>query len=276
MNRQIRISELSTLAGVPTSTIHYYVKEGLLPKPMKSGKTMAYYGDEHLERLQLIVRLREENNSIERIKEILHPAQTNCQDNPAGKTTKQRRADIIESAIHLFREKGFNDTSITDIIQHARAGRGTFYAYFTNKKELFLECADQIFNELDKDMREIREAADIPQKQSLRYMYFKSIYPRVSDMINLIRGASVSGQEVFTKKLDQLMKNLIDPIVDDVTMGINTGFYRDMDPELVAWMLMGATEYGSYLFYQTDPSQRDELYAAGLDLLINGLEQERP
>ena len=275
MKRQIRISALSALAGVPTSTIHYYVKEGLLPQPLKSGKTMAYYSDEHLERLQLIVKLRQENNSIERVKEILRPAQAGSQNSPAGKTT-QRREDIIESAIHLFREKGFNDTSITDITQHARAGRGTFYAYFTNKEELFFECADQIFKEIDKDTQEIQDETNIPHKQSLRYMYFKSIYPRVSDMINLIRGASVSGNEAFTKKLDQILKNLIGPIVDDVKRGIEQGLYREMDPELVAWMLLGATEYGSYLFYQTDPAQRDDLYAEGPDILFNGLGKERP
>jgi len=264
---------LSALAGVSTSTIHYYVKVGLLPKPLKSGKTMAYYSDEHLERLQLIVRLREEHNSVERIREILHPARAGSQDDrQTGKTTK-RREDIIDSAIHLFREKGFDDTSISDIIQHASAGRGTFYAYFTNKEELFFECADQIFKEIDRDMQEIQNEPDIPHKLFLRYMYFRSIYPKVSDMINLIRGASVSGNEAFTKKLDQIMQNLIGPVVEDVNMGIEKGFFRHTDPDLVAWLLMGATEYGSYLFHQADPAQRDNLYTDGPDILFNGLEK---
>jgi AcrR family transcriptional regulator/predicted DNA-binding transcriptional regulator AlpA len=272
----MRISELSASAGVTSSTIHYYVKEGLLPKPLKSGKTMAYYSDEHLERLQLIMRLRKENNSVERIKEILHPARADSQDSQAGKTTQKRREDIIESAIHLFREKGFNDTSISDIIQHASAGRGTFYAYFTNKEELFFECADQVLKDIDRDMQEIQNEPDMHHKLNLRYMYFKSIYPRASDMINLIRGASVSGHEAFTKKLDQIMQNLIGPVVEDVKMGIEKGLFRNTDPDLVAWMLMGATEYGSYLFYQADPAQRDNLYANGPDILFNGMGKERP
>lgn len=270
MNRQLRISALSALTGVSTSTIHYYVKEGLLPKPLKSSKTMAYYCYEHLERLQLIIKLRQENNSVERIKEILHPARTGNQNNQAGKTTK-RREDIIESAIHLFREKGFDDTSISDIIQHASAGRGTFYAYFTNKEELFFECADQVLKEIDRDMQEIQNEPDMHHKLNLRYIYFKSIYPRASDMINLIRGASVSGLEVFTTKLDQIMQNLISPVAEDITKGIEKGLFRNTDPVLTAWMLVGATEYASYLFHHTDPAQRDNLYAEGPDILFNGL-----
>jgi AcrR family transcriptional regulator len=273
MNRQIRISALSALAGVSTSAIHYYVKEGLLPKPLKSGKTMAYYSDEHLERLQLIIRLRQENNSVERIKEILHPTRAGSQDSQTGKTTK-RREDIIQSAIHLFREKGFNDTSISDIIQHASAGRGTFYAYFTNKEELFFECADQVFKEIDRDMLEIQNEPDIFHKLLLRKTYFTSIYPKASDMINLIRGTSVSGHEAFTKKLDQIMQNLIGPVAEDIRMGIEKGLFRNTDPVLTAWMLLGATEYGSYLFHQTDPTQRDNHYADGSDILFNGMERE--
>ena len=245
----MRISALSALAGISTSAIHYYVKEGLLPRPPKSGKTMAYYSDEHLERLQLIVRLRQENNSIERIKEILHPARDGSQDSQAGKTTK-RREDIIKSAIHLFREKGFNDTSISDIIQHANAGRGTFYAYFTNKEELFFECADQIFKEIDRDMQEIQNEPDIPHKLFLRYMYFRSIYPRVGDMINLIRGASLSKYPVFQEKLNQVMKQIVGPVVRDLEKAVQSGQIRPINSTVAGYMITGMVEYCGYLHAQ--------------------------
>jgi DNA-binding transcriptional MerR regulator len=58
--KRMRMAELARASGVSRDTIHYYLREGLLPKPLKSGKTVAYYDDAHLERLQLIRRLREE------------------------------------------------------------------------------------------------------------------------------------------------------------------------------------------------------------------------
>jgi AcrR family transcriptional regulator len=235
---------------------------------------MAYYSEEHLERLQLIMRLRQENNSIEQIKEILHPDKAENQDNQTGKATLRRREDIITSAIHLFREKGFNDTSITDIVQHARAGRGTFYAYFTNKEQLFFECADQVFKEIDKDMQDIQNEPDILHKIFLRWTYFTSIYPKVSDMINLIRGASVSGHEAFTKKLDQIMHNLIEPLAEDLMKGTGKGLFCNSDPDLIAWMLMGAAEYGSYFLHQTDRTKSDRLHAEGIDIIFNGWKKD--
>jgi DNA-binding transcriptional MerR regulator len=56
----MRMAELSRKSGVARETIHYYLREGLLPRPRKGGRTVAYYDDEHLERLLLIRRLREE------------------------------------------------------------------------------------------------------------------------------------------------------------------------------------------------------------------------
>lgn len=58
--RRMRMAELSRLSGVPRETIHYYAREGLLPAPERAGKTSAYYGEAHLERLRVIRLLREE------------------------------------------------------------------------------------------------------------------------------------------------------------------------------------------------------------------------
>lgn len=53
------IGELAELAGVTPRTIRYYTAEGLLPPPETRGK-YARYGPEHLERLRMIARMKEE------------------------------------------------------------------------------------------------------------------------------------------------------------------------------------------------------------------------
>ena len=51
---KMTIGELSKRTGVSTQTIHYYLKEGLLPKPVKTSKTWAYYTYAHVERINMI------------------------------------------------------------------------------------------------------------------------------------------------------------------------------------------------------------------------------
>lgn len=56
---KMTIGELSRRTGVSTQTIHYYLKEGLLPKPVKTSKTWAYYTYAHVERINMVRNLKE-------------------------------------------------------------------------------------------------------------------------------------------------------------------------------------------------------------------------
>jgi DNA-binding transcriptional MerR regulator len=64
--------ELSEAAGVPAATIKHYLREGLLPEPIKTAPNMAYYPREFVERVRLIKQLQEERFlPLKVIKEIL-------------------------------------------------------------------------------------------------------------------------------------------------------------------------------------------------------------
>src|SRR5437868_2564619 len=56
----LRMGELAEASGVPAPTIKHYLREGLLPEPLKTSRNMAYYPVEFVERIRLIKRLQEE------------------------------------------------------------------------------------------------------------------------------------------------------------------------------------------------------------------------
>ena len=55
----MKIGELVKRTGVPKETIHFYIREGLLRKPRKSGINSAEYNERYVERIQLIKDLRD-------------------------------------------------------------------------------------------------------------------------------------------------------------------------------------------------------------------------
>lgn len=55
----MKISELVKRTGVPKETIHFYIREGLLRKPRKSGVNSAEYNERYVNRIQLIKDLRD-------------------------------------------------------------------------------------------------------------------------------------------------------------------------------------------------------------------------
>lgn len=55
----------------------------------------------------------------------------------------QRKRQVLDSALQLFIEKGFHETSIQDIIDKALISKGTFYNYFSSKVECFKSIMEQ-------------------------------------------------------------------------------------------------------------------------------------
>ena len=56
----LRMGELAEASEVPAPTIKHYLREGLLPEPVKTSRNMAYYPPEFVDRIRLIKRLQEE------------------------------------------------------------------------------------------------------------------------------------------------------------------------------------------------------------------------
>jgi DNA-binding transcriptional MerR regulator len=59
-NSLLRMGELAEASGVPAPTIKHYLREGLLPEPVKTSRNMAYYPPEFVDRIRLIKQLQEE------------------------------------------------------------------------------------------------------------------------------------------------------------------------------------------------------------------------
>ncbi|MFV8749839.1 MerR family transcriptional regulator [Nannocystaceae bacterium ST9] len=53
-----RMKDLCELTGLDRQTVHFYIAKGLVPEGHKTGRNMAYYGAEHLERIRLIRELQ--------------------------------------------------------------------------------------------------------------------------------------------------------------------------------------------------------------------------
>ena len=59
-DQMLRMGELAEASGVSAATIKHYLREGLLPEPVKTSRNMAYYPADFVERIRLIKQLQEE------------------------------------------------------------------------------------------------------------------------------------------------------------------------------------------------------------------------
>lgn len=269
----MKIKEVAQLSGVSLSTIRYYLREGLLPPPMKTGKTMAYYGQDYLKRLAFIKQLQSEKNMpLYFIKEVIDKEfQNNKETNNLTYSDDHKKNEIISSAIRVFREKGYAATSIQDIVVDCGIGRATFYGFFKNKDEIFIDCFDRLFSELFKGVwDEIRREQDPLVRLHKRAKIFLSSYEKWADAMNLFRGASLSKNPLFQEKLDQVMKQIGSTVARDVENAAESGQIRPINSTLAGYVTMGMMEYCGYLYAQGRYNE-EVLLKAVFDLLMKGL-----
>jgi DNA-binding transcriptional MerR regulator len=71
----LKMSELASASGVSAGTIKHYLREGLLPEPVRTSRNMAYYPPEFVDRIRTIKRLQEERFlPLRLIRELLEQA----------------------------------------------------------------------------------------------------------------------------------------------------------------------------------------------------------
>jgi DNA-binding transcriptional MerR regulator len=71
-NGLLKMRELAEASGVSAGTIKHYLREGLLPEPVRTSRNMAYYPPEFVDRIKLIRQLQEQRfMPLKHIKAVL-------------------------------------------------------------------------------------------------------------------------------------------------------------------------------------------------------------
>ncbi|MDQ1002332.1 AcrR family transcriptional regulator [Neobacillus niacini] len=72
-----------------------------------------------------------------------------------GDKMNDRKQHVINKAHQLFIEKGFQATSIQDILDFSGISKGTFYKYFSSKSELLIAIYKTIYKQLQKERNDL-------------------------------------------------------------------------------------------------------------------------
>ena len=120
------------------------------------------------------------------------------------------RERLFRSALRLFAEKGFAETTVEDITEAADVGKGTFFNYFPSKDHILLAFSDMQLGKLEELVANFRNS-----NQSLSD-FFRSLTDRMTEeplrnpgMIRaLLLGylSSSAVREVMTEKQERALK----------------------------------------------------------------------
>ena len=73
------------------------------------------------------------------------------------KAPEERRSELITTARKLFSTKGYEQTTVSDIVKAIGVAQGTFYYYFESKKDVLDAIIEELINEQQAILRTIVE-----------------------------------------------------------------------------------------------------------------------
>lgn len=88
---------------------------------------------------------------------------------PVKKTPKQWEKEILDAAQELFISKGYEETSISDIMNMAGGAKGMFYRFFQSKEEIMHRLGNQMFFQ-NNPFEAVRERSDLNGLQKIRLL----------------------------------------------------------------------------------------------------------
>ncbi|HWJ77182.1 MAG TPA: TetR/AcrR family transcriptional regulator [Niallia sp.] len=116
-----------------------------------------------------------------------------------------RKRQIIQACLTLFSKKGFNETSIQDILDAAKISKGTFYNYFPSKKECLIAIL-----EISREEVNIRKVQAITGKERndksvLAVQLISSLQVnREQNLLPIFETIFQSGDKEMTRLVDQI------------------------------------------------------------------------
>lgn len=240
------MSELERETGVPRSTIHFYVREGLLPPGARTATNRVLYTEAHVDLIREIRRLQAEGLPLRAVKKALQPVieSANAEEVDLSKQSELLRRSILETAAREFGAKGYKRTRVADIIRKLGITPQVFYGYFPTKLALFIECLE-VLSEWSINLTEQRVTmeSDTAKRAVLRafgYLGLREISP---DLLRLARAEAMhedgESKRVLYKTYDNLVFTVLPDLVALRRLGRSIPFPSD---ELVAYAFMGILE----------------------------------
>ncbi|GGN52002.1 TetR/AcrR family transcriptional regulator [Oceanobacillus indicireducens] len=189
------------------------------------------------------------------------------------------KGKIIQTAIDLFDEKGFKETSIEDITDNIGATKGTFYYYFKSKQELLKDIhLSFILDLLQKQEEIIRD----PSKNNYQKLY-DIIYLIISGIKTKGKSARIIFREmrhIEEVHLEQIkgkrrdFRLNVQALLED---GIAKGHFKNnVRADILAFSILDMVNRTYYWYNPDGEISEEELVNYYLEIILNGIKNRGP
>lgn len=160
---------------------------------------------------------------------------------PKQARSKQTKEKITQAAILLFQERGYEKTTSNDIAAAAGVSVGSFYVYFTDKRQLMLTIFDRLADELFKhafDSLKPEHLFDSELRAGIRQAVTNTVEDkqRLSGLHRVISELVLKDAE-FAARQKALIERSLSKIREIISLASKAGLTWEIDVEAATFVV---------------------------------------
>jgi AcrR family transcriptional regulator len=160
------------------------------------------------------------------------------------KDPELRKTEILEAAEELFLSRGFDETSVSDIVSKVGVAQGLFYYYFKSKDDILNAVLGRVTDYLFAELEIIGNDDRLNAAQKLR-LTFKAFLDMTESNEKLVKFMHDERNELFHHRLEhRSMDKMFSFFLNIIEQGIREKiFHLDFPRETVEILLIGFGQY---------------------------------
>jgi len=187
-----------------------------------------------------------------------------------------RRAEICRTAAQIFRDRGYDATSVSDIARALGITKAGLYHYFESKEALLFEITayglDRVRDEVIVPARAVRDPAARLRQLVIRHASI-AIQGRgaIAQLVDEVRALPPPAR----KRVEERMRGYVDLIRGTLLELRSAGRLRDVDPTVATFSLIGTILWLPRWFRQNGRLSQEQVANEIANIALGGLLRPR-
>ena len=188
-----------------------------------------------------------------------------------------RRIEICRTAAQIFRDRGYDATSVSDIARALGITKAGLYHYFESKEALLFEITsyglDRVRDEVILPARAVRDPeARLRQMVTRHALIATQGRGAIAQIVDEVRALPPPAR----KRVEERMRAYVDLVRDTLVELRSAGRLRDVDPTVATFSVIGTILWLPRWFRQNGRLSQEQVANQIADVVLGGVLRSRP
>jgi AcrR family transcriptional regulator len=153
----------------------------------------------------------------------------------------QRKYQILDAALEVIVSKGYEGSSMADIVKKSKMSKGAIYWYYSSKKEVYLALVNHWVHHYSPTLNHIIEddhSASVQLKELFNY-FIKQYESDQTVFKALAEFWALAGRDNdFKEKFDKVYSEFLILIENIIIKGVENNEFKNLDTKIAALSIM--------------------------------------